>query len=92
MDIRGQPVFDQAGQHRPADGREEEDEGDADQHIHRFLPGIVMQPFAEVKQAPGAQQQHDGDADGENARGLQRGGDPAIQPLLQLRIIALGGG
>lgn len=78
MNIRCQPVFNQAGQNRPANGGEEEDQGDADQHIHRFLPGIVMQPFPEVKQAPGAQQQHNGDTDGENARRLQRGGDPAI--------------
>lgn len=78
MNIRCQPVFNQAGQNRPANGGEEEDQGDADQHIHRFLPGIVVQPFPEVKQAPGAQQQHDGDTDGENARRLQRGGDPAI--------------
>ena len=91
MDIRGQTVFDQAGQHRPADSGEEEDKSDTDQHIHRFLPGIVVQPFAEVKQPPGAQEQHYGDTDGENARCLQRGGDPAVQPLLQLRIVALGG-
>ncbi len=41
MNIRCQPVFNQAGQNRPANGGEEEDQGDADQHIHRFCPASL---------------------------------------------------
>ena len=43
-----------------------------------FARASLCSQFPEVKQAPRAQQQHDGHADGQNARRLQRGGHPAI--------------
>lgn len=43
-----------AGEQRPADGGEEQNQRDANQHIHRFLPGAVLHPVPEIKQSPGA--------------------------------------
>ena len=90
VNIRGEAVLYQAGEQRPADGGEEQDQRDADNHIHCLLPGAVMYPVPEIEQPPGAEQQHNGDGDHQNARHLQRHGDPAVEPLLQLRIAALG--
>ena len=58
VNIRCQTVFNQAGEQRPANRREEQDQRDADQHIHRFLPAAVMHPLPKIEQAPRAEQQH----------------------------------
>ena len=89
MNIRSQPVFDQTGEHRPANRREEKNECDTDQDIYGFLPRSVLQPVPEIEQSPCAQQQHYRHADGQNTRRFQRRRKPAIQPFLQLRIVTL---
>ena len=52
MNIRCQPVFNQAGQNRPANGGEEEDQGDADQFLAGQLQPAVLAEAARQKDWP----------------------------------------
>ncbi len=90
VNVRCQPVFNQAGEQRPANRREEQDQRDTNQHINRFLPAAVMHPLPEIEQPPCAEQQHNRHADRQMRAAFS---DAEIQPLsrfLQFRIVTLG--